>query len=326
MDATNFGRVVFNTDALPERDRFDAFCEAIFRNIIGTDIVRTGTLTFHGELDLRQAGAVAIAKIATTSAEIIRNAQHMRDGNDAIVVQLWPRGRAAAFQDKHENEVTERAGFVIDNGRPARICARNAVRFWSLQIPRNIIGDQIPNVDLLAGARLRNELSLGLLFGYLEGTLKQGLDDDPATRLFGNHLVELVALALGRESNEHEVEASSGVRAARAAVILQAISKHSAHQRLSAASIGAQLGITSRYVHLLLEQSGHSFTQHVLQKRLEKAEKLLRDDHDRKRKIADIATEAGFNDISHFNRPFRRQFGDTPSSVRANYAKRHLHL
>jgi AraC-like DNA-binding protein len=30
----------------------------------------------------------------------------------------------------------------------------------------------------------------------------------------------------------------------------------------------------------------------------------------------DIAWSAGFSDISHFNRVFRRRFGETPSSLR----------
>ncbi len=35
------------------------------------------------------------------------------------------------------------------------------------------------------------------------------------------------------------------------------------------------------------------------------------------RKIADIAAAAGFNDLSYFNRTFRRHYDATPSAMRA---------
>jgi AraC-like DNA-binding protein len=43
----------------------------------------------------------------------------------------------------------------------------------------------------------------------------------------------------------------------------------------------------------------------------------LRDLHGAGARIADIAYEAGFSDLSHFNRSFRRHFGLTPSELRA---------
>jgi AraC-like DNA-binding protein len=35
------------------------------------------------------------------------------------------------------------------------------------------------------------------------------------------------------------------------------------------------------------------------------------------RTISTIAYETGFGDLSHFNRAFRRRYGETPSDVRA---------
>jgi AraC-like DNA-binding protein len=98
---------------------------------------------------------------------------------------------------------------------------------------------------------------------------------------------------------------------------LREIERRSGDPGLSAVTIALLLGVTPRYVHLLLEQTGKSFTHHVLEQRLEKATVLLRDPRSRHRKIADIATEAGFNDLSYFNRSFRRHFGATPSDIRA---------
>jgi len=46
---------------------------------------------------------------------------------------------------------------------------------------------------------------------------------------------------------------------------------------------------------------------------------LLTNEQHGKRRISDIALEAGFSDISHFNRLFRARFGDTPRGVRGSW-------
>jgi AraC-like DNA-binding protein len=106
------------------------------------------------------------------------------------------------------------------------------------------------------------------------------------------------------------------VRVERRAAILREIEQRSGDPRLSATTVANLLGITARYVHLLLEETGVRFSHHVLDRRLEKAAVLLRDPQWRDRLIIEIAAEAGFTDISHFNRAFRRKFRATPSVIR----------
>ena len=105
-------------------------------------------------------------------------------------------------------------------------------------------------------------------------------------------------------------------RQMRLAAILLTIENQSNDPDLSAASVATLLKITPRYVHLLLEETGRSFTHHVLERRLKTAAALLRDPQWRDRKIADIAAESGFTDLSYFNRAFHRRYGATPSASR----------
>ena len=100
------------------------------------------------------------------------------------------------------------------------------------------------------------------------------------------------------------------------AAILNIIETRSSNPDLSARQVARELGVTARYVHFLLEETGRSFTQHLLERRLERAAALLRHESWRQRKIAEIAAQAGFTDLSYFNRAFRRRFGTTPSAFR----------
>ncbi len=66
------------------------------------------------------------------------------------------------------------------------------------------------------------------------------------------------------------------------------------------------------------QASGTSFTARVNELRLQKAFALLNERGGGGRRISEIALQAGFSDISHFNRLFRARFGDTPSGVRGS--------
>jgi AraC-like DNA-binding protein len=72
-------------------------------------------------------------------------------------------------------------------------------------------------------------------------------------------------------------------------------------------------------VHKLLEETGKTFSEHVLEERLTLAFAMLTEPSMARRKITDVAAATGFSDISYFNRTFRRRFGDTPSAVRARW-------
>jgi len=55
----------------------------------------------------------------------------------------------------------------------------------------------------------------------------------------------------------------------------------------------------------------------VLAQRLMRAHALLTDPRHASEKISTIAFDAGFGDVSYFNRVFRERYGDTPSAIRA---------
>jgi AraC-like DNA-binding protein len=66
----------------------------------------------------------------------------------------------------------------------------------------------------------------------------------------------------------------------------------------------------------LIETDGTTFSEYLLLQRLSSVHRKLMDPRFADRTIGAIAFGAGFNDLSYFNRSFRRRFGATPSDVR----------
>ncbi|MDB5655680.1 MAG: Helix-turn-helix protein [Tardiphaga sp.] len=80
-------------------------------------------------------------------------------------------------------------------------------------------------------------------------------------------------------------------------------------------------GVTARYFQKLFEAEGRTFSDYLLERRLERAYQALRSGRDAHRSVSSIAFDVGFGDLSYFNRTFKKRFGATPREVRAEFEK-----
>jgi AraC-like DNA-binding protein len=318
MSTATSGRLFFDTDKLPERHRFPAFREEVIRRYTALDIQTQDQSQFHGAIELQRAGSVDVGAFATAAATFDRAPQLVRDGDDGLIFMLCRSG--VAYQTQRGYDQVLQAGEVIicDCGYSGGLHMAKDSRFWSVKVPRGKIAPLFPDVARFAGAKLQKDPSARqLLFGYLGAGLSVDFSDSSHLgALYDEHIVDLIALALGAKGEARELSEQRGGRAARRLEILREIEKCSRDSGLSAVTVALRLGITPRYVHLLLEETGKSFTHHLLEQRLNTAAAMLRDPELRHRRIATIAAEAGFTDLSYFNRAFRRHFGATPSDMR----------
>jgi transcriptional regulator GlxA family with amidase domain len=138
------------------------------------------------------------------------------------------------------------------------------------------------------------------------------------SRLIETHLLDLVAAAIGPGADARELVAGRGLKAARLRAALAEIARRYSDPGLDVDSLARKLGESRRNLQRLLEETGKSFTTHVAEHRMQRAYAMLTDPTYAHVRIIDIALTAGFSDVSHFNRVFRRRFGDTPSGVRAS--------
>ena len=317
MSKDKHGWLQVNTDEMPERDRFPFFHEEMGNRVMALNIAKHDDTPYRAKLELSQAGQIALSALTTSPAEYVRTPALVRDGVDTLVAVLCLRGDIHLTQGQHQT-VTAGQAVLCDSAQVGGLVMSTDSRHWCVVIPRAKLRPYEPHIELRAGTRLNNGgLALRLLAGYLKELRTQDLcSDAQASTLAGDHLVEMVALALGASGPAREVIERGGLRAGRRSAVLQEIDRNLENAELSAATIARQFGITPRYVHMLMEDMGLTFSEYVLEKRLNKADRLLQDGTRHGHKIADVAGEVGFSDLSHFNRSFRRRFGETPSSRR----------
>jgi AraC-like DNA-binding protein len=130
------------------------------------------------------------------------------------------------------------------------------------------------------------------------------------------HILDLVALAIGATGDAEEVARGRGLRAARLNAMKADIVARLGEEELSVAQIAARFGVTTRYVHMLFEPEGVTFSEYLTEQRLIRAYRILTDARFAARTISTVAYDVGFSNLSHFNRVFRRRYNATPSEVR----------
>jgi AraC-like DNA-binding protein len=160
--------------------------------------------------------------------------------------------------------------------------------------------------------------AMTLLRSYIRALTRSGLmafANDPT--IARRHIIDLIVLAATRNRSIGE-SSLSAVAAAHLRTAFDYIASHFWDPELKLPKAAQNIRISERYLQRLLKASGTSFTAHVTELRLNHAFALLTAQEKSDTRICDIALQAGFSDVSHFNRLFRSRFGATPREVRAH--------
>ena len=293
----------------------EAYREIYGQTITRHDIEPIGDGPFHFDATLCGLPGLGLASSAFSPCRRLRRPQHI-DGDD-FVIGVGLSGGCIVDQCGREAVVAEGEAVLTNSAEPASVIVPSASRSISLRIPGAILRSRVADLDDRVSRRIPGSEALALLTGCVGVIQNDGMLAQPQLpQLVVAHVYDLACLALSAEGGTRELAEARGVREARRVAILREIDRRSGDPRLSAVTVALLLGVTPRYVHALLEETGKSFTHHLLERRLDKVATLLRDPLWGHRKVADIAAEAGFTDLSYFNRAFRRRFGSTPSAIR----------
>jgi AraC-like DNA-binding protein len=306
----------FSTDDFPEHKRIDAYREIYSRTIVKHDVEPLGDQPFRFEADLRSLPGLGLASSHFSPCHRWHTAEQV--DSDDLLFGIALSGGCVLHQRGREAVIAQQGEAVLASAaHPVDVIIGTTSRHIALRLPRAVLEARIADLDAWNARRIPSNIEgLPLLVGYVSALRLGELTNSAYCDLVVSHVYDLVALLLDAKGDVRHLAQQRGGRAARLGAILREIDRRSGDPGLSAVTIALLLDITPRYVHLLLEESGKSFTHHVLERRLDKAAMLLRDPRWRHRKIADIASEAGFTDLSYFNRAFRRRFGATPSDIR----------
>ena len=259
-------------------------------------------------------------------AGTLEGVQHVHHGreagewNDDFSIHLNLRGRSLVAGRRGEVDLGVGDAVLLNYADARRINRPGRVRYAIARVPRAALAPLVRGIDDAVMRRIPpGSGPLRLLTHYVGAVI-----DDPVLtapdmqRLTLMHLCDLIAAVVNADRDAERIGEHGGLRAARLSAVKQDIEAHLTDSRLSPGTVAARQGISDSYIRKLFEHDGTTFSDFVLERRLACAYRSLSDPRRTGRSVASIAFDAGFGDLSYFNRTFRRRYGATPSEVRRN--------
>lgn len=311
----------FSTDRLPLGERGVLLREMFGRGVCNMDIT---PLTDRPRVDavLRSLSGLNIMWGKNSPHRMDINRVRNRDG-DMFMMSIF----ASSVRIRHKNEELD-----LSNGMALMISTEQSVSAESLSgchhmtlgLQRQALAPLVSNADdVLMRPIAADGEALRLLTSYLRVLQDRGAQwSAELERSIATHIYDLVALTVGATRDVAEQAEKRGIRAARLEGIRRIVLKHLANPDLSVAQVAAAQRVTPRYVQMLFEREGTTFSAFVLGERLALAHRMLSDPGFSDRPIGMIALDAGFGDLSYFNRVFRRAYDGTPTDIRSRSRER----
>jgi AraC-like DNA-binding protein len=313
-------RKELSTDMLPpgldERQRIRLFADLAKRFSNSADFDPAVDVRFRAAMRSTYVGSTILGHCDGTFSAVRRERRHVLESHDdrycltrnvsALDAQVILRGM----------EFNVRPGaltpFRLDE--PFQSADRSSrTQFTCVYLPAHALRAAVRGLDDMVGCELESGGALSLTMDYGDMLLKHPAAVDEAGMAIATHLLDLASIGLGARGDLALKARRGGLRAVRLKAVLMILQKRFAEPDFAAQRLAAAAGLSERYVNELLYEAGASFAVRLNELRLRKAAELLANGEGR---VSDIAFECGFNDLSYFNRCFRRRFGLTPTAAR----------
>jgi AraC-like DNA-binding protein len=165
----------------------------------------------------------------------------------------------------------------------------------------------------LVGRIANTDPYFDLIRQYVTTLATPGLDHNPAV---ARSLVQSLSSLLSRTCSGHFPCGSDRMPVAKNEID-SFIRLNLANSSLSARMIASQFGLSLRTLFGLYQTSDETLEQSIITLRLERAAELLTSPEHKSESVLTISILAGFKDVSHFSRRFRKLFGQSPSEWRS---------
>ena len=317
-------RIVFSSDDLTEnltdRARFKLWHDIHNASIGSLEYAISDNRPFFAHMEAMSVGEIAVGTMVCSLTRAERGARNIAEddiGGHNLFVNTGV-GLIGGTQCGREFALDPGEAVLMSSSEPLQLFGGDENAWLTIILPDQTLEGTFASANDHTSRRIAAGSDALQLLRHYSHFLGKGppIVSDALVAHAASTIIDLVGLSLGMKGLDEDLGAARGLRAARLVAITEAIRRHYSDPSVSAHGVARELGLSVRYIHQLLQETGSSFGERVMELRLQKTRQMLADRLNGHLRVSEIALHCGFNDISYFNRSFRRRFGCTPVSIR----------
>lgn len=263
---------------------------------------------FFGQLDVQHLGPLRLVHLTSTAHRAERTVKQTRnDSEDSLLVAFQLNGTGKVEQHGRQAVISNLAFSMFETGRPYFLSFDAPFEHLVIHVPRYAIDRRVPGISRLTARSISGRKGEGALFAsFMLGLVRESMNIDATNaERFAEIGMDLLAAAL---SDHPRYGSSSQLFRLKARLL-----NNMRDGAVDIACIAAKEGLSLRTAQRLFHAEGTSPTAWLMIERLRRAAADLKASST---PITQIAFSCGFNNLSHFDRAFHRQFGHSPRDYR----------
>ena len=310
---------IYSTEDVKEREQFEYWNDVVCDEFVQLDCSSDQRGAFKGWLRGDKVENIRISEVASDPQRVMRSKRQIAkfcESEFLLSLQLEEVG--VVNQDGRIAELHPGDFALYDSTRPYQLHFYKPFRQIVLQIPYDSLAERFIKPENITARKVSAQTGVGALTSQFIQSVAARMDalSPQDRRIITEHVIELVALAMGSMSSLRELNGQSIARTAMLERIKQYIEINLRNPQLSPALIAAHHRISERYQRMLFASTGTTLTRYILDRRLELCKEALLNSGFTGYNVTQLAFSYGFSDAAHFSRKFKERYGVSPKEYR----------
>ncbi|RZB15189.1 helix-turn-helix domain-containing protein [Streptomyces sp. F001] len=310
--------VVLSFDGVVAGDRAEFWRDACTRTFVGVEPSGRPGEAIGGRVRAYEVDGLAVGDIAATAQSMSRT-QRLVDDADShyVLLGMQVQGMGGITQGDRQIRLDPGDCVVLDSRRRFELDFAESFNLWVFAFPQHLVRLGEQDQRRLAAQRVSARTGLAAVSRRALLDLARNADElsrsqSPGALALANDLL----VALLSEPLAESRQLAGSLQRTLPLRIKDHIDRNLADPGLDPVQVADAFGISTRYLHKLFRSERETVAHYIRDRRLERVRLRLLDSRFADRPVSALAFDAGFGDLSGFNRAFKAKYGVSPRELR----------